>query len=196
MNPDISALPLRDIHLPDAVSWWPLAPGWWIVIALLLLLSLSVVLWRYLRKQGQLRRDASLELKQIVAEYKKRDNARQLINQLSMLLRRLCVSAHPHYASAGLTGVAWLQFLDEIHRKKNKPKIRRFSTPSGELLITVPYNNSKKISQNDVNALIAMCQDWVRALPSGNQLNQPHSPHNHQRQLNQPQTSHARQSTC
>ncbi len=24
-----SELPLRDLHLPDAVGWWPLAPGWW-----------------------------------------------------------------------------------------------------------------------------------------------------------------------
>lgn len=23
---------LRDIQLPEAISWWPLAPGWWILI--------------------------------------------------------------------------------------------------------------------------------------------------------------------
>ena len=23
---------LRDLHLPDALGWWPLAPGWWVVI--------------------------------------------------------------------------------------------------------------------------------------------------------------------
>ena len=26
------ALPLRDIQLPDAVSWWPLAMGWWLLL--------------------------------------------------------------------------------------------------------------------------------------------------------------------
>ena len=32
-----NALPLRDLHLPDAIGWWPLAPGWWVLIALSLL---------------------------------------------------------------------------------------------------------------------------------------------------------------
>ena len=25
---------LRDIHLPDPVSWWPPAPGWWIAVGI------------------------------------------------------------------------------------------------------------------------------------------------------------------
>ena len=23
---------LRDIQLPEPISWWPLAPGWWVLI--------------------------------------------------------------------------------------------------------------------------------------------------------------------
>ena len=32
---DPQAIPLRGLHLPDAVGWWPLAPGWWLLGALL-----------------------------------------------------------------------------------------------------------------------------------------------------------------
>lgn len=33
MNADASSLDdLRDIAVPPPVSWWPLAPGWWVVI--------------------------------------------------------------------------------------------------------------------------------------------------------------------
>ena len=30
-----NALPLRDLHLPEAIGWWPLAPGWWVLLAML-----------------------------------------------------------------------------------------------------------------------------------------------------------------
>ena len=39
---DPEQIPLRDLHLPEAIGWWPLAPGWWLLIAL------GVVLLAYL----------------------------------------------------------------------------------------------------------------------------------------------------
>ena len=40
MNPDPGSLDnLRDIVELPAVSWWPLAPGWWIVIALVAVIA-------------------------------------------------------------------------------------------------------------------------------------------------------------
>ena len=45
MNPAaINANPLdqlRDIHLPEPISWWPLAPGWW----LLIIIALALMVW-------------------------------------------------------------------------------------------------------------------------------------------------------
>jgi len=31
VNPDNPLAQLKDIHLPEAISWWPLAIGWWVV---------------------------------------------------------------------------------------------------------------------------------------------------------------------
>ena len=31
---DPQQIPLRDLHLPEVIGWWPLAPGWWFLIAL------------------------------------------------------------------------------------------------------------------------------------------------------------------
>ena len=40
---------LRDIQTPEPISWWPMAPRWWMLIVLGVVLS--VVLFRYLRKR-------------------------------------------------------------------------------------------------------------------------------------------------
>lgn len=46
---------LRDIHLPPDPSWWPLAPGWW-VIAVAAVLALCVMAWMSWRRRRWRRR--------------------------------------------------------------------------------------------------------------------------------------------
>jgi len=52
---DPSSIPLRDIHLPDPIGWWPPAPGWSIVLGLLVLASagLAFALWHRHRRRLQ-----------------------------------------------------------------------------------------------------------------------------------------------
>jgi len=55
MNPAPQANPLdqlRDIHLPEAVSWWPLAPGWWLLMVLTCLLLVGLLICLYRRHQS------------------------------------------------------------------------------------------------------------------------------------------------
>jgi len=54
MNPG-SELPLRDIHLPAPLSWWPPAPGWWLLLTLLVAIALlgGYLLHRYRRNALQ-----------------------------------------------------------------------------------------------------------------------------------------------
>ena len=39
-------LPLRDIHEPAAIGWWPPAIGWW-VLAVVLPLLIGLAFWIY-----------------------------------------------------------------------------------------------------------------------------------------------------
>ena len=34
---------LRDIHLPEPILWWPLAPGWWLLIIMAVVLAARLV---------------------------------------------------------------------------------------------------------------------------------------------------------
>ena len=42
---------LADIHLPDPVSWWPLAPGWWMLLGLAVSIFIAVALLVAARKR-------------------------------------------------------------------------------------------------------------------------------------------------
>ena len=162
MQPDIQQLPLRDIHLPEPVSWWPPAPGWWGILALFILLLMSTLLVYRFRKNGKLRRTSKAGLEQVFAEYQTHGNPQHLIDELSVLLRRISLSHFPRSEVAGLTGDAWLAFLDL--GIEDTPVQSGFSTGAGSVLALAPY---KPDIQIDVAALHHICLQWVSNLPAG-----------------------------
>ena len=87
MGPD--QLPLRDLHLPEPINWWPLAPGWWLVIALVLF-ALGWLLWQAWRKYQfhAPRRYAIRELATLESEYLEHRNPVTLGQQLSIIAPR------------------------------------------------------------------------------------------------------------
>ncbi len=163
MNPatqQLPPLPLKDIHLPEAISWWPLAPGWWGLLALALLLVGFLFLGRTLYRRGQLRREARKALLDIQNRYKTHKNDQQLAADLSALLRRIAISQRPRAAVASLTDDAWLHFLDRgVAHSRFKDA---FSTGAGRVLIDAPYRQTANI---DSGALLEICTTWIDALP-------------------------------
>ena len=50
---------LRDIHLPETVGLWPLAPGWWLLIALIIgALVTGIIYWRRRYQSNAFKRQA------------------------------------------------------------------------------------------------------------------------------------------
>lgn len=135
MNPE--ELPLRDLHLPPAIDWWPPAPGWWIVIVTLTLLLLFFA-WRYLRRfrRNAARRQALRDLERLQRRYAESGDAVHLAAGLSALLRRAMLAYAPRQEVAGLTGNAWLAWLDR--GLEGHP----FSAGPGRLLAELPYRRS------------------------------------------------------
>lgn len=146
-----NALPLRDLHLPDPVGWWPLAPGWWVVLALFAA-GLAWLAWRWYRawQFEAPRRHALRELARIEAEYLEHRNPVELGKALSELLRRGMLAYAPRADMAGLTGKAWLAWLDE------GMGVPYFHTEGGKSLLSLPYRRpDDDHSDVDVGALIA-----------------------------------------
>lgn len=149
----ISDLPLRDIHMPAPIGWWPPAPGWWLLA--LIIAALCFMTARWFIKQHKRRtvyRSASRELEQIKARYQQDRDGVTLSQRLSVLLRRVAMSVTSRNTAAGLTGERWLNYLDRIIEEPC------FNTPAGRLLIEAPYQASSDINGD---ALLGLCTQWV-----------------------------------
>lgn len=147
MDPD--QLPLRGLHLPDPVGWWPLAPGWWLLVATLVIAAAwlaAVALSRH--RQGLARRHASRALRQLERRYAEDGDAVQLAIDVSALLRRAMLAYAPRADVAGLTGTAWLKWLDS---GLDKPA---FADGAGRALVDLPYRRPGAEHGTDVEALL------------------------------------------
>lgn len=98
-------LPLRDVHEPASPSWWPPAPGWWIVFALLLAV-VAALAWRRWRRARRLRLAARLFDETVAAA----DTPTRKVEAISELLRRAARRRDP--AADTLEGDGWLRLLD------------------------------------------------------------------------------------
>lgn len=88
---DPSALAqLRDIHPPLAVSWWPPAPGWWLLALIAVaLVGAALVLTRRWRQRRYLRAARKLLTICWQSYLESRDDARLIEDALALVRRAL-----------------------------------------------------------------------------------------------------------
>ncbi|PSU09827.1 DUF4381 domain-containing protein [Photobacterium ganghwense] len=107
------AISLAGLHLPAEPGYWPLAWGWWMLLALFGLVGawLLITLRRY-KRANQARQEALHQLRSL--------RSAEHFNQLNLLLRQMAMSYLPRADVAGLTGSAWLTFLDSCLPEKHR----------------------------------------------------------------------------
>jgi len=112
----------------------PLAPGWWLLIGLAVI-GLTLLLRQYLRRRarGAARRHALRQLGELTAAYEQHRDAVRFSSAVSELLRRTMLAYAPRQEVAGLTGDAWLAWLDQ------DLETPRFQTEAGRKLLEMPY---------------------------------------------------------
>lgn len=146
-------LPLKDIHLPEAVGFWPPAPGWWLLAILLpAMIASAFYLYKRYRRKAALRIAAKL----LAAVRGDNDSERlQRLAALSALLRRVAMTTAPRAEVAGLRGQAWLQYLDGEFA--DKP----FSQGVGRCLADAQYRQTVP-DDIDMEVLFKLCERWLK----------------------------------
>lgn len=147
---------LRDIHLPAPPSWWPPAPGWWL-LAVLLLVALAGLGWLWVRRRQRLApvREALLELEQAYGEWQANRRATDYLYRVSTLLRRSLLVREPPARVAALSGRAWLQRLDAVAGGEE------FTRGAGQVLGDGVYRRNPEL---DADALYALSRRTLRRL--------------------------------
>ena len=148
---------LRDIRGLDPVSWWPPAPGWWIILGVLMAIAVFVLI--RLRRRRAKEPGWQSEALDIVKGLRANQDAgiKQRASALSALLRRIAIKRFGRDACAGLEGKSWLTWLS-----KNDPG--GFSWDhEGLLLIEAPYlpEDSARPAQN-WSELLDAAEKWIK----------------------------------
>lgn len=144
---------LRDIHLPPAVDAWPPAPGWWLLALAAVVVLVAAIVWlvRHWRT-GRYRRLAVDELRSLQAAWRQHQDDGTFVTGVSLLLKRVALSAWPRADVAGLTGEAWVRFLDDTLGT------HEFSMGPGQVLIHGPYQRNAEADPT----LPALVERWIR----------------------------------
>ena len=165
---DPTQLPLRDIHLPDPVNWWPPAIGWWCLLVLIILLVIAgIKLFQYRSKiKYSSVNMVKQSLQSIRNEYIQNGDTQYLIREVSSLMRQLCISIFPRQETASLVGDDWLLFLDQPmshstigHMSESQSESDNLFTEGvGRVLSEGPYRQQSDV---DGEQLLTLCEAWV-----------------------------------
>ena len=113
MNPDMMMAQLAPLRAPESIGSWPLAPGWWIILASAIVGVFLIGRWLRRRyRRAQYRRTALSQLRLLRA-------AEVSTTDINQLLKAAALRAFPAEQVAALHGQRWQDFL--LKTCKNLP---------------------------------------------------------------------------
>lgn len=141
---------IHDIYIPDGVSVFPLAYGWWIIFigAICLLILFKFISWsiKTSKKYYALNKLKKIEVESPV----------EAAIKISELLRRIC---NVKFKTASvLYGDEWIAFLNEHANQK-------LSEKPAKLLVYAPFMDKKDklYSTQTASELKEFCKNWIGA---------------------------------
>lgn len=155
MNTQDPLAQLRDIHLPEPISWWPLAPGWWLLAALILGVLFFSIRWLIKYRAKNCYRKEAHRLLTLIPINSPNDNLKQCQNIMG-LLRRVARTAYPQLALESDLTPALLERLNQCCNRTV------FDQSLREQLGRLPYQANPEIPNSLLLQLSDAAEQWIK----------------------------------
>ena len=143
---------LKDISLPNAISDWPIALGWWALFVITLLsLFATVYFWQYFKAKNANKKAALHLLKLKYHQFKADSDSLAFLQHSNQVLKRYCLKQYP--AAVSLSGLAWINFLI-LHSEK--------TFFNEELAHAMSEGLYQGHCQYDADKLYSACSNWLK----------------------------------
>lgn len=152
-NPALSAL--KDIHTPEVISNMPIAPGYWLLLILILITVTTLV---FKLKNERRHKAPKREVLLAVASLDTSDDklAADIPVQINTLIKRAAMSYLPREQVAGLQGESWHQWMAQQVSTSN---------PRLKALLDRRYQK-EALTAKEADELKVLATDWLKqALP-------------------------------
>lgn len=144
MTPIAMQLPLHDIADQHSVSWWPLALGWWLLLAVILLLSCGLWLWL---RQRRRRRALTQQVESLLSA------PAQSISELNLRLKQVLLLQYSRKTIANMEEETWLKIVVEGVPESQRDEFKSALSPYMDL-------RYRPQSQTSVDSYQRLLLDW------------------------------------
>jgi hypothetical protein len=151
MNPDLLSQ-LRDIHAAAPVSWWPPAPGWWLLAVLVLILLTWLGRRVLARIRVHQRRKQMLGwIDHLNTTIDPQRDPQAWLSTLNRIFKLVALRAFPGQHCAALAGSDWAIFL--IAKMENVQSVESLA-----VLASGPYDPAPDFDPATISALARV---WI-----------------------------------
>ena len=145
---------LRDIRLPDEISWWPIADAWWL-LAIVTVLAIAITSFLIVRRRRSLRFNAMRELQLLRNNEQLQQQPLMLAERTGELLKRIVLRNPDDQSSASLSGDKWSQVLAE--------EPGAMDSTVAEYIAVAPYASEQtQASAPPVASILDATERWIK----------------------------------
>jgi hypothetical protein len=152
---------LHDVVVPEVVAYTPQTIGWYVLVAVVLVVGVMVgVVVRRRHVRNRYRREALEHLELIERDLGSSNTRTAALARIPVLLKRVAISRSERTEAASLTGDIWLAYLDRAYDG------RGFTSGAGRLLPTLSYGTPNRlavVTDEEANDLVALTRNWIRS---------------------------------